>query len=79
MQRPSGVKLWQIPASEALPIPFLAFCLFEPEEEQETSYFAALDNILIFPLNPFWLHFLIKWNFKIKIYALTKLEWCIGI
>ena len=46
--RPSGVKLWHIPLTLAEPrLPFFE-CLFEPEDEQDTSYLAAEDKILNF-------------------------------
>lgn len=46
MHLPSGVKVWQIPLDETEPIlPFLEL-LFEPEDEQDTSYLAALLKIL---------------------------------
>ena len=37
---PSGVKEWHSPPTEALPNPLFPFTLLEPEDEQETSYFA---------------------------------------
>ena len=40
MHRPSGVKEWQIPPMLALPIPPFFAAREEPDEEQETSYFA---------------------------------------
>ena len=38
MQRPSGVKLWQIPLDETEPIAPFFELLLEPEDEQDTSY-----------------------------------------
>lgn len=48
MHRPSALKLWQIPAFAAEPIPPGVFCRVEPDDEQEASYFAASDSILSF-------------------------------
>lgn len=43
---PSGVKEWQIPEAQVEPNLSLETFLLEPDEEQDTSYFAAADNIL---------------------------------
>ena len=45
MQRPSGVKEWQIPARSAEPKLPLTEERSDPEEEQETSYLAASAKI----------------------------------
>ena len=50
MQRPSGVKLWQIPLDETEPIAPFFELLLEPEDEQDTSYLAAPPKILSFSL-----------------------------
>ena len=50
MQRPSAVKEWQIPALAAEPmLPFSPWRV-EPEDEQDTSYLAASDNIVSFSI-----------------------------
>jgi len=41
------VKEWHIPHMAALPIPPRVFFLSEPDDEQETSYFADSVNILM--------------------------------
>ena len=46
MQRPSALKEWQIPAFAAEPSVPLAPWRVEPEEEQDTSYFAASARIV---------------------------------
>jgi hypothetical protein len=48
MHLPSAAKLWHMPLSLALPMPKGLFFLLLPLEEQETSYFAAPDNIFNF-------------------------------
>lgn len=48
MHLPSGVQLWQIPEGAVFPMPPFLFFLLLPLEEQDTSYFAESDNILIF-------------------------------
>ncbi|MPN25429.1 hypothetical protein SDC9_172838 [bioreactor metagenome] len=47
---PSGVQLWHMPAGAAFPIPPFLFFLSLPLDEQDTSYFAESDNILIFSI-----------------------------
>jgi len=47
MHRPSDVKLWQMPAVAVLPTPPLVLALLLPLEEQDTSYFAESERILI--------------------------------
>jgi hypothetical protein len=37
-----------MPIPVVLPKPLLSFALFEPEEEQDTSYFAASERMLNF-------------------------------
>ncbi|GAL68360.1 hypothetical protein JCM19301_1967 [Jejuia pallidilutea] len=49
-QRPSLVKVWQIPMLEALPKPLFVFFLLLPLEAQDTSYFAASASMLSFSL-----------------------------
>src|SRR5690554_3021487 len=48
IHRPSEVKLWQIPAAAAFPIPPGMEERLLPLEEQDTSYFAESARILIF-------------------------------
>ena len=40
MHRPSGVNEWQIPPKLAFPVPPAVFFRADPDEEQDTSYFA---------------------------------------
>lgn len=49
IQRPSGVKEWQMPHAAALPMPSFVFCRREPEEEHDTSYLAL--SVKIFSLS----------------------------
>ena len=46
MNLPSCVKEWHIPLKCAFPVPVGVFFLVDPEEEQETSYFALSVKIL---------------------------------
>jgi hypothetical protein len=48
MHRPSSVKLWQMPALAALPMPPGVFMRLLPLDEHETSYLAADDSISSF-------------------------------
>ena len=50
MQRPSAVKEWQIPALAAEPMLPFSPRRVEPEEEQDTSYLAASDNMVSFSM-----------------------------
>ena len=40
MHRPSGVNEWHIPPNDAFPSPSALFFRRDPDEEQDTSYFA---------------------------------------
>ena len=47
--RPYCVKEWQIPPTEAFPIPSFVFFRREPDDEQDTSYFAPSVKIFSRP------------------------------
>jgi hypothetical protein len=47
-QRPSSVKLWQMPHAEAFPIPPLVLLRLVPLEAHDTSYLAAPAKIFNF-------------------------------
>ena len=66
---PSGVKEWQIPPIEPFPSPPARFLRDEPDDEQETSYFAlsvkissfSISNIRVLPfLRLLWFVFTIN-------------------
>jgi hypothetical protein len=60
MQRPSAVKLWQMPLFTAFPIPFPVFARLLPLDEHDTSYFAESAKIFSF----FWVISFMSSNFS---------------